>query len=97
MNSLNKILVIGVVRRSKTRKYKKIGQEVQKNSRKNLFISFLNEIKQIDETKQTTTTQKKKAISKITALFMESVSPEIQAIELLLNQVMANESVSLKD
>ena len=64
MNSLNKILVIGVVRRSKTRKYKKIGQEVQKNSRKNLFISFLNEIKQIDETKQTTTTQKKKATSK---------------------------------
>ena len=28
---------------------------------------------------------------------MESVSPEIQARQLLLNQVMANESVSLKD
>ena len=51
----------------------------------------------MDETKQKATTQKKKATSKITAMFMESVSPEIQARQLLLNQVMANESVSLKD
>ena len=41
----------------------------------------------MDETKQN--------YQKITALFMESVSPEIQA-RLLLNQIMANESVSLK-
>ena len=34
---------------------------------------------------------------KITALFMESVSPEIQVRQLLLNQVMEHESVSLKD
>ena len=41
--------------------------------------------------------RKRKLHQKITALFMESVSPEIQARQLLLNQVMVNESVSLKD
>ena len=41
--------------------------------------------------------RKRKQHQKITALFMESDSPEIQASQLLLNQVMANESVSLKD
>ena len=41
--------------------------------------------------------RKRKQHRKITALFMESVSPEIQAIQLLLNQVMATESLSLKD
>ena len=41
--------------------------------------------------------RKRKQHQKITALFMKSVSPEIQATQLLLNQVMANESVSLKD
>ena len=45
-------------------------------------------MKQMDETKQN--------YQKITALFMESVSPEIQARQLLLNQIMANELVSLK-
>ena len=39
----------------------------------------------------------KQNYQKITALFMESVSPEIQVRQLILNQVMANESVSLKD
>ena len=41
--------------------------------------------------------RKRKQHQKITALSMESVSPEIQAIQMLLNQVMVNESVSLKD
>ena len=40
--------------------------------------------------------RKRKLHQKITAMFMESVPPEIQARQLLLNQVMANESVSLK-
>ena len=40
--------------------------------------------------------RKIKLLQKITALFMESVSPEIQARQLLLNQVMVNESVNLK-
>ena len=43
----------------------------------------------MDETKQN--------YQKITALFMESVSAEIQARQLLLYQVMANKLVSLKD
>ena len=42
----------------------------------------------MDETKQ--------SYQKITALFMESISFEIQGRQLLLNQVMANDSVSLK-
>ena len=52
----------------------------------------------MDETKQSKKRRrrKRKQYQKITALFMESVSPEIQARQLLLNQVMANESVSLK-
>ena len=41
--------------------------------------------------------RKRKLHQKITVLFMESVSPKIQATQLLLNQVIANESVSLKD
>ena len=52
----------------------------------------------MDETKQSKKQRrrKRKQHQKITALFMESVSPEIQARQLLLNQVMANESVNLK-
>ena len=52
----------------------------------------------MDETKQSKKQRrrKRKQHQKSTALFMESVSPEIQARQLLLNQVMANESVSLK-
>ena len=41
--------------------------------------------------------RKRKLHQKITALLMESVSLEIQARQLLLNQVMVNESVSFKD
>ena len=41
--------------------------------------------------------RKTKQHQKITALSIESVSPVIQAIQMLLNQVMANESVRLKD
>ena len=52
----------------------------------------------MDETKQSKKQRrrKRKQHQKITALFMESVSPEIQARQLLLNQVMVNESVNLK-
>ena len=77
----------------------KHNHELQRNSRKNLQNYLFLELNKTDgwnQAKQKETTQKKKATSKITALFMESVSPEIQARQLLLNQVMANESVSLK-
>ena len=52
----------------------------------------------MDESKQKTTAQKKKAKSKKTAApIMKSVSLEIEARQLLLNRCKTNKSVKLRD